>query len=83
MEIHLARWIQLLFLPYSGAKISPEVRPNHIRIVIPWSLFQIPAWRRNIVRILITLGAMGTAIALWDAYAYIGAVSGMKNLISV
>ena len=80
-EIHLTRLIQLLFLLNSRVKIWPEleVRPNHTRIVIPSSLFQIPAWRRNIVRILITLGAMGTGIALWDAYAYIGAVSGMKR----
>ena len=54
--------------------------PVGLQIMI-YESFQVPGWKRNILRFLLTCVIMGISIALWDAYAYVGAISGEWYLI--
>lgn len=43
-------------------------------------LLQVPAWKRNTLRISIVILAGGLAIILKDNFAYVGAFVGEKNI---
>ena len=44
---------------------------------------QVPEWKRNIVRFFLTLSIMGFSILCRDAYAYVGAFTGLWQLILI
>ncbi|ELT96757.1 hypothetical protein CAPTEDRAFT_221004 [Capitella teleta] len=57
----------------SASVNSIDLQASQVSVVVP---AKVAPWRRNIVRVLLTLSVAAASIALKDSYAYLNVVSG-------